>query len=336
MIMRITRFLSPLIVLAGLALLCIAGCGKKEVVPLKVGEMTDYKDPGYGFHIEYPAEWLSNAEVGRALFFSEQDVDKKFLDPIGPYPNGALISVIITKTSNAGAVVDSTVAGMKSIGMQVGPAEQVTVSGLSASKYHYAARYEGGTATGDHVYLMTDTSFYDLWFAGFADFYQEYKDIFTASLNSFRLPRPAVRGTDEMIPSSEYVEETTQHFRVSLPDNFQGGTVKGPFESSSEYSNKKRLDCSIRLDMFDAKHQTVDKVFDQNRSKYRGTGTGRMIIGGDQSMFISYAATKDVSARAYFLVHGNSAWRITTTWYNPDAKDYIPAFEKILGSIKWK
>ena len=317
--------------------LMLAGCGKKEVVPLPVPQMTDYRDPGYGFHISFPKGWLTNAEVGRALFFSTQDVDKRFLDPEGAYSDGAIIEVTLVKTPTPTALADSIISQMKSVGFQVAPVQEITVADKKAHRYTYTARYNSGMSEGEHVYLDADSILYDFWFAGFGDQYKLNKDIFAASLNSFQLPKPAAAGADITAPSEVYTEGDNKYFTFSYPENFNFNTdvKKGTFEFSAELHGY-REDCSVRFDVFDAKGQPVDKVFSQNKGKYRATGTGKETIAGEQSMYVSYSPTRDVSSRAYFLVHNGKAYRITTNWYRPEEKEYLAAFSKVLSSIKFK
>jgi hypothetical protein len=336
MIMR-RHSIFKLALLTGLIMVSLVGCGKKEVVPLPVPEMADYRDPAYGFHISYPKAWLTNAEVGRALFFSATDVDKRFLDPDGSYPDGAIIEVTLVKTSNPAALSDSIITQMKSVGYQISPVQEVTVSGKKAQRYPYTARYNTGSSEGEHIYVDLDSALYDIWFAGFGDFYKLNQKVFEASLNSFQLPKPVAKGVDVTLPSETYEKGATEYFTYEYPDNFNfnNAVKKGTFDYSMELHGY-REDCSIRIDVFDAKGQPVDKVFAQNKGKYRSTGTGRETIGGEQALYVNYAATRDVNSRAYFLVHNGKAFRITVNWYKPQEKEYAAAFSKILSSIKFK
>jgi hypothetical protein len=322
--------------LAALVLLTIAGCGKKEVEPVKVGDMVEYRDPGYGFRITYPKGWMASAEVGRVALYSAPDVDKRFLDPEGAYPDGALIGVTLTKTPTPTSQMDSIVSQMKAAGYQVGQAQQLTVSDKPAERYTYSGRFTAGTQSGEHVYIALDTVLYDLWFAGYGDLYKAYHDVFAASLKSFQLPKPVAKGADETLPSEVFAAGETKYFSFMYPENFNfANPPKGTFEMSVELRGY-RQDCSIRFDVFDAKRQTVDKVFDQNKGKYRAAGTGKATIGGETAQYVVYSPAKDVLSRAFFLVHGGKAFRITINMYKLQENEYLAAFEKTLGSLKWK
>ncbi len=330
-------FVLTFALLTAFVVLSLTGCGKKEVVPVPVPEMTDYRDPGYGFHVAYPKAWLTNAEVGRVLFYSAQDVDKRFLDPDGAFPDGAIIEVTITKTPTPAALRDSSVAQYKSIGFQMAAPQEIDVAGTKAQRFTYAARFSSGMSEGEHIYISVDTALYDIWFAGFGDHYKADKNIFAAALAGFKLPKAVAPGVDATLPSESYTDGENKYFSFKYPENFNFNpdVKKGSFEFSAELHGY-REDCSIRFDVFDAKGLSVDKVFDQNKGKYRVTGTGKETIAGEQAQYLSYAPTRDVGSRAYFLVHNGKAFRITTNWYKPQEKEYFDAFSKILSSLKFK
>ncbi len=85
-----------------------------------------------------------------------------------------------------------------------------------------------------------------------------------------------------------------------------------------------------------AKKLTVEKVFDQNKGKYKARGTGKATIGGAPALYVAYAPASQVDSRAYFTVHNDKVLRVSMNWYKPQEKEYILAFEKIIGSITYK
>ena len=56
-----------LIAICFLLFLGASGCEKKTE-PVPVGEMNEYRDPGYGFKIHYPKEWKQLGTTGKAVF----------------------------------------------------------------------------------------------------------------------------------------------------------------------------------------------------------------------------------------------------------------------------
>lgn len=317
--------------------LLTAGCGgERKVAPVAVGEMTEYRDPGIGFRIQYLKGWVPNTEVGRARFYNAADVDKKFLDPTGPDPSGVEISVDAKKAADVAGALKQIRDDLAQAGT-LGQEEQVTVAGVQGAKIPFKANYGGNNIlTGHHILFAADSIVYDLGFAGFGDYYNAYAAVFDASLKSFQPQKPAVKGRDETLPSETYTSGDTKYFTYQYPENFNFSTpAKSAFEFSLELRGY-RQDCSIRFDVFDAKKLTVEKVFEQNKGKYKSRGTGKANIGGESALYVSYAATPQVDSRAYFAVHNDKVYRITTNWFKSQEKEYIAAFEKMITSIKFK
>ena len=51
--------------------LLIVGCGgQKTVTPIAVGEMQEYRDPLYGFRIQFPKGWKNQSESGKMRIYS--------------------------------------------------------------------------------------------------------------------------------------------------------------------------------------------------------------------------------------------------------------------------
>lgn len=323
------------ILLLGLVLI---GCGgNKKTPPVPVGQMEEYRDPGYGWRISYPQGWLTNSEVGHAQFFNQTDVDKKFLDPTGAFPNGVMIEVTVAKTQTGAQDRKAKVDEMVKSSFQMGKEEGVTIAGMQAIRDPYSAYWGSGIQeTGDHYYIVTDTMLYDIRMAGFADLYDAYKDVFTASLNSFQLPKAAVKGRDETLPTEELTTGENTYFRYAYPSNFN---VSRPPKGSNDFVEVLQganRSTSIRFDIFDAKGLTLEKVFDQNKGKQRTTSTGKATVSGEPAMWLQYSPTKDVDRRFYFVVYKGKVLRITMDWVKAQKDDYLAAYEKVLGSIKFK
>ena len=328
------RHLAVLALLSGLLL---PGCGGGKVAPVPVGELAEYRDPGIGFVIKYPKGWVAESQVGLARFYNAPSVDMKFRDPLGDYPNGVVIGIDVSHSPSPADDIKKATDDMTKSGFVVGTPTTVTVGGATGTRTPYTAQYSSNVkVSGHHVYIISDTTLYDLWFAGFGDLYEAYAAPFDAALTSFQLPKPAVKGRDETLPSETFIAGESKYFTYQYPENFNiTSPPKGTFEFSLELHGY-RQDCSIRFDMFDAKKLTVEKVFDQNKAKYRARSTGKATIGGESAMYLTYAATSQVDSRAYFAVHNDKVLRITLNWFKPQEKDYLPVFEKMISSIKFR
>ncbi len=324
--------------LALAATLWATGCSKEKKIDLiPVGETVEYRDPGFGFRLKYPKEWVSATEIGRARFYSAEEVDKKFLDPTGPYPNGAMIAIDVIKTSTPDEDRDKKIAEMKSIGMMVSPAETLTVAAHPATRVPYTAHYSATVETrGEHIYLSLDTVLYDIEFSGFGDLYPANKYAFETALNSFELPKPVVKGRDETLTSESFATNENKFFSFEYPDNFNFTNPPAGKNDLVVGLRGVRQDCNIVFDVFGAQGLTVQKVFDQNKGKYRGATTGKTTVAGQETYYLTYSATKDVERKVYFLVHNDKVLRIIMDYYKPQREDYVTAYDTVLKSIKLK
>jgi len=319
--------------------LLAAGCGgKKEVTPVPVGEMTEFRDQALGYHLKYPKAWIQDAETGvRARFFNAPDVDRRFLDPTGPYPDGVAAIVEITKTTTPDSTWKHQISEMAKMGFVVGKEEAVTVAGKPAVKVPYSGNYTAQVKeTGYHVFLSLDSMLYDLRFAGFGGLFEAHKAVFDATLASFELPVPTEKGRDETLPSEAMTEYDAKLFTFQYPENFNFENVaKGNNELAIGLRGMNKS-CSIQFTVFGAKGLTVEKVFEQNKGKFAGAVAGKATVGGQPALTLTYPATKDVERRFYFVVRDDKVYRIATDWYKPQREQYLAAYDKVLSSIKFK
>lgn len=325
-------------VLSLLAAILLIGCGEKKMEPVAVGEMQEYKDPGFGWSLSYPKDWpVVNAEVGRARFYNATGVDSKFRVPNEPGTIGAEISVDVIKTGDAASQVAKNIAEMKANQFQVQPEEKVTVNGIEGTKVKYAANWgKGSIIHGHHVYLAKDSLLYDLGFAGFGQFYDAYAAVFDASLNSFKPAKPKEKGRDETLPAESYTTFNGKAFSFDYPENFNTtNPAKGKYDEVAEFRGV-RQDCSIRFDVSAAKGLTLEKVFQQNKGLIRGGVAGKATVAGQPAMTLTGAVTKDVVRRMYFIVKDDKIIRITTDWYKPQSEQYTAAYDKVIASVKLK
>ncbi|MBI5473194.1 MAG: hypothetical protein HY961_12695 [Ignavibacteriae bacterium] len=327
------------IFLAALAALALIGCGTEKMQPVPVGEMQEYRDPGFGWSISYPKNWPAPlAEVGRARFYNEQGVDQKFTVPNEPGTLGAEIKVTTIKTGQPAEQIAKSIAEMKAGGYKVDPEEKVTVAGIAGTKVKYGANYgKNSIIYGHYLYLPADSMVYELGFSGFEQFYEAYAQVFDASLNSFKLPKPKEPGRDETLPSDVVMPINGKMFSFEAPDNFTSTSpAKGKYEEVVELRSEKRQDCSIRFDVQPAKGLTLEKVFDQNKGLLRGGAAGKSTVGGEQAMTLTGSVTKDVQRRFYFIVKNDKIIRITTDWFKPQTEAYNQAYGKVIASVKFK
>ena len=319
--------------------LTVSGCGgKKEIVPVAVGEMETYHDPVVGYSISYPKGWIPDVEAGRrARFWSLAEVGKRFLDPTGPYPDGALIGIEVIKTADPTAETKKLLEELAASNVVLGQQEAITVKDKPAIRIPSTANFGKGTiAYTTRVYINADSMLYELDFGGFNDQNELNKLVFEASLASFEFPKPVVAGADETLPSATMTPYDAKMFTFEYPDNFNFVTVPKGSNDLVLALRGVRQDCSIRFDVFGAKGQTLDKVVEQNKGKFAGAVQGKATVGGQPATTLTYSATKDVERRFYFVVKDDKVFRATMDWFKPQRTEYLAAYDKVIGSVKFK
>ena len=178
-----------------LSLILLVRSQGKEREPVQVGEMQEYRDPGMGFSIQYPKGWIANAQVGRAYFYNDRDVEQRFLDPRGSHADGVVIAITAKKTSDVAATIKKFRGELAASGSVAGTEETVIVGKYQGLKFPYMATFDAkNVVRGYHILIAEDSVMYDLGVAGFGDRFDAYTMVFDASLGSFQLPKPHERG----------------------------------------------------------------------------------------------------------------------------------------------
>lgn len=316
----------------------VLGCGgKKEVTPVPVGEMQEYRDPLYGFHLQFPKGWANSSEAGKTRIFNSLEGGQRFMDPTGNLPDGAMISVDVVKTTTPGQNKDSLLAELKNPGYTVTPETGTTIGGMAATTVNYTATFSKKSKTeGSHIFVQLDTLFYDILFSGFGDQYAINKLIFDSVAKSFQFPRPVEKGRDPTLPSDIFTDYDAKIMSLQYPDNFNFIEVpKGSNELAFKLGGV-RQDCSIQLIVFGAKGLTVEKVVDQNKAKYPGAAAGKATISGQPALTLTYAPTREVERKVYFVVKNDKVFRFIMDWYKPQREQYLATYDKVIQSIRIK
>jgi|WetSurMetagenome_2_1015567.scaffolds.fasta_scaffold96859_2 hypothetical protein len=335
---RFARYVLPAAI--ALALVGLSGCSKevKELPKVKVGETETYRDPAYGFSLAFPKGWPAATQVGRAAFYSAADVDQKFIEPTGQHPDGALFQVDVVKTvATEMELAHTTMDEMKKSGFQLLPEQPFTIGGKNGTRFTYSGLWAKNVKeAGEHIYVTVDSVVYDFKIAGFGGLYEAHSDVFAAMIASFQFPKPVEKGRDETLPSDAMSEYNGKLFSVQYPDNYD--VEQAPKGNNDEvYALRgRRRDCSIRIDVFGAKNLTVEKVVEQNKSKYPGASEGKATVAGTPSVTLTSTPAKDISRRVYFTVKNDKVFRITMDSYKPQGDVYGPAYDKVIASFKIK
>lgn len=313
-------------------------CGKK-IEPPKIEKYKVYRDALYGFSINYPEIWMQLGQPGNAQFYQSQSVKDKFISPGQP---GELGNEVLVQVKNLeGKSFDDMVNEIREeirMSGRIDNENQVAILDKPALKLNFTIPITTKmNLMGYKILFQVDTLFYALSFSGFGDWYNAYTAVFDTMLNSFRLPEPQLKKAEGWTASPTISTYETPYFVIKYPDNLNFISVdKGKFDFATSLQ-ADRVDCSIRFDVFGAQGLGVDKVFEQNKAKYKKTsGQGEITVSGEKALFINYSVMKDIESRAYFIVKNDNVIRITLNWYNPHKDNYLPAFESIVKTMVLK
>lgn len=322
-----------------LIVLSFAGCGENKLEPVKVGEMNEYKDPGYGFKIQYPKEWRQLGNTGKALFAKSQEVVEKFQNPTTG-EEGAMVSAEVIKYD--GKKPDEVIQAAKDELKQaatLGADEQTTIGGKPATKFSYSIPVtKKKSITGYEIFVQGDTAMYKLDVVGYGDQFTAHAAVFEAMLKSYELPVVVLKKPDTWTASGTMDSYKCDFFTIEYPDNLEFvDAKKGKFDLAME-RRADRFDCTIHIDVFGAQKLTLEKVWEQNKSRYKAKGSGQTTIDGTPAQWVDYtgSAANKVDSRAYFVVKNDKVIRITLNYYAPQKNTYFPVFEKSVTSMKLK
>jgi hypothetical protein len=316
----------------------VAGCGgKKTITPLPVGEMQSYRDPQYGFHLQFPNGWANSSEAGKTRIYNSLEGGQRFVAPTDNLPDGVMISVDVVKTPTPSSSKDSVLAELKNPGYTMTQETATTIGGKPATTVGYSATYsKSSRLQGTHTFVLLDTMFFKITYAGFGDQYALNQLVFDAITKSFEFPKPVEKGHDQTLPSDTFTDYDARLFSFQYPENFNFvEAAKGNNELALALRGV-RQDCSIQFIVFGAKGLTVEKVVDQNKGKFPGASFGKATINGLPAPTLTLTAAKDVERRVYFVVKNDKVYRVILDWYKPQREQYLAAYEKVIQSIKIK
>ncbi len=321
-------------------LLILWGCGKTEVAPVPVGKMNEYKDPGYGFTIQYPENWKQLGTIGKALFTESQEMATKFIDPSssGGIEGGrVMVEALPYEGKTPEELINAGKASLQEQQAEMSPQSAVTVGGKPSVKIPYTIQATSKTKIyGYELYVPGDTALYKLTIEGYGEQYNAYAQVFDAMVKSFVIPVVVVKTPDTWQASTSTSTLDSKFFTMSYPDNMEFVDVKKGDKDYVVELRADRQDVSIHLDVFGAVGLTVDKVWEQNKGRYKARGNGETTIDGLKTFWVDYSPMANVSSRAYFTVKNDKVVRTTLNWYAPKREVYFPVLEGMVKSLKLK
>jgi hypothetical protein len=334
------------IILFLLAIMVFPGCSKKAI---EVKEWSQYQDQFFKVSFNYPKDWIVVTEPTKAVVSSSAEAAEKFFDRDSRKADGVQIIIASERSDTLQEYVkyvSDFKATKESEGYKVTAMEDVKINGLDAKKITYSGVIDDKTKI-KAIYAATlkDSTIYYVQYSAFNDLFQPYKPLFDSVLASLILPQKIVipKGVDPEIPLVQVEKYSDNYMQLEFPANFGTNELpkKGDMISGLRIAGNKdgmRNDCSIDIDIRPAKKLSLEKVVEQNSKFFNPKSKGETNIGGDRSMYLNYVPQKvrNIDSRVYFIVKNDKIYRIILNYYTPMKKDFLPAFEKVIASIRLK
>ncbi len=319
----------------------ILSCEKKKIEKIEVGKMKTYTDPLYKFSINYPTQWKQMGEVGNAKFYQSNEVANNFLDPVNGDRIGAEISVI-TKIIDSVNTLERISEELENDVLvtersKIIKEEKFNIKEYNGKKIDFEIPVTNKISIhGYQITFQVDTQFYAIRCRAFGDDYESNQDLFTAITSSFTAPKILPKGDIRPRPSENFSNYETEFFSIQYPDNFNFSKQNQSEKNLSMELKGQRLDCTIQIDVENAKDLNLEKAFIQKSAAYKSNSNGETQINGEQAKYVNYSMRKDSKSKSYFFVKNDKIIKVTFNWYKPDEDIYSSIFERVIQSIKLK
>jgi hypothetical protein len=331
-----------LFLIAGIAL--FSSCSKNKAVEIK--EWDQFQGEDFKVSFNYPKNWVRESKPTEAVITSSAEAAEKFFDRDSRKEDGVQI-IIASERENAMQGYFKYIQDFKNNktaeGYVVKEIEDAKIEGLDAKKVSYAGVIDEKTKLkGICIATLKDSVIYYVQFSGFNDQFDAYRPVLDSVLNSLTLPKPKVQSKDPnaFVLPSQYTKVIKNNvLEMTVPDNMNE-TYPTPKGEVAFAMNLKiyREDCTMDADVRPAKKLTLDKVVEQNSKKIANvTGKGGTVtISGENARFFNYSPARGIKSRIYFTVKNNKIYRFIFNYYAPMEKEFLPAYEKVVASIRLK
>lgn len=325
----------------------VAGCGSKEedMTPVQPGETEVFKDQVYKFSFKAPKNWVAESTPGtRTAYYSSQAAIVRFQKfTEGEY--GAKIEAGAKEGTTAAHALADYKASIE--GLTFGADEQTTLGGEPAMKVTFSQGDDEDAYMGYRIYTQKDSVVTYFEAATFGKKRMDkYKAVFELAEKSIQPgyvlklradgqmdSATIAKLKEEAVPSERLSAYNGGGFTIGYPDNFNvrasGKSVK--FEGDWKGA-------TIQVDAIDAgAGADLAKFAEENSKKaYGGAAITNATIGRQPAKVINYSMVSGVGSRAYFVLNGQTVYRITINWPRELEGSFKPAFEKAVASFSLK
>jgi hypothetical protein len=327
------------------ALTIFPSCKKNAVTDIK--EWAQFQDQFFKVSFNYPKDWVVVTESKKVIISSSAEAAEKFFDHDSRKADGIQI-VIASERSDSMQDYRKYIQELKDSktteGFTVKEIEDATIEGLSAKKVAYSGAYDENTKISIIcAATLKDSTIYYVQYSAFNNLFDQYKVVFDSVMASLSLPKKIIieKGVDPAIPIAQTERYSDNYLQLEYPANFGPSDMpkKGDVILAVRFMgvNKvSRNDCTIDIDVRPAKKLSLEKVVEQNSKKIKAISKGDTKINGEKSVYFNEIPQKGIERRTYFIVKNDKFFRVMLTYFVPMKKDFLPAFEKVIASIRFK
>lgn len=327
-----------LIVMAGLF---FVACEKKVKAPA-ITEWTQYQDPFFRVTFSYPKGWHLVGEPHKVILYSSAEAMEKFFDPTSGGAIGAQIIVTTERDSlsNLRKYAGTFESDKKAEGFEIQSKKEITVDTMASVELQYSGQFDQKTKlTAIRAMTLKDSTIYYVHFGAYNELFEPYKVVYDSVIASLVLPKPRVfaKNVDPSLPVAETDKFSNEVLELAYPANFSPSLK--PAGKDIQFSMELkgyRQDCFVTIDVRPAKGLTLEKVIEQNTKNLKPTGKGSTTIAGEKASYVNETPIKNIDRRTYFVVKNDKFYRVIFTYYSPMKKDFLPAFEKTVASLRLK
>ncbi|HLF19974.1 MAG TPA: hypothetical protein VI704_04215 [Bacteroidota bacterium] len=323
-----------------LIILLLAGCDRKVKVP-PITEWATFQDQFFRVTFSYPKGWHVVVEPSKIILYSSAEAMNKFFDPTSEDKPGAQIIVAGERDSlhDLNRFVNSFESDKKAEGFDIKSKQNIILEGISAVEFNYTGRFdEKTTLTALRAITWKDSAIYYVHYGAYNELFEPYKFVYDSVIASLTLPKPRVfaRNVDPSLPVEETDKFSNEVLELSYPANFSPSLKPAGKDIQFAMELKGyRQDCFITIDVRPAKGLTLDKVVEQNTKNVKASKQSAN-VGGEKAVYINESPIKNIDRRTYFIVKNDKFYRVLLTYYSPMKKDFLPAFEKTVASLRLK
>ncbi len=339
-----SRTVKELLIVTFLAV-TFSACQKST--PVAVPALQEFRDSSNLFTMSVPTGWPESQLPGKLWLYNSNDAANRFFDPTSSSKAGVKIFAF---ADSAGAktldyIVQQFKDSLRTEQAQIDPDVQTTLAGNPAVKVPYALKIDSkNTVYSYRILTVVDSMVYGFEAAGFNNEFKRYSNVFDSVSATFRIiPKAVVKQQlpDNLIPSTTTSTYSNEYYSIQYPDNFKATPSGAAGDIKTSVSIKGYFeDCTLQIDVLDAKKLTVEKIFQQNKGNYPHSRSEKTKLDGLDAYKISYSPVRGIQREVYFVVKNNNWIRVILTWNEASQKKYNAnfqqAFENAVATLKLK